>query len=181
MQAKLLAYVGSQPGTRAMDRDAWFTPADLVERARRTMGGIDLDPFSCEAANRVVKAKRFFSEEDSAFGRDWSAIGKVTVFINPPFGRGIMDRACRAFLEKWAAGQISKAVVLVNNATETAWFQSLLKECGAICLVSSRIAFYNDDGKAVSSNTRGQVFLYFGQGVRHFTEQFSDIGVVMTR
>ena len=34
----------------------WYTPESIIELARETMGSIDLDPASCEAANRTVEA-----------------------------------------------------------------------------------------------------------------------------
>jgi hypothetical protein len=34
----------------------WYTPARLVEAARAVLGTIDLDPTSCEVAQRLVKA-----------------------------------------------------------------------------------------------------------------------------
>jgi phage N-6-adenine-methyltransferase len=178
---KKLAYVGRQPGLTAdpRDSDAWFTPAHFIEKARRSMGVIDLDPFSSEEANRVVQAKRIFTKEDSAFGRRWSELGKVTVFMNPPYGRGLVNKAVDQFLACYYDGQVSKAVVLVNNATETAWFQSLAEACDALCLVGKRISFYNTDGKAVSGNTRGQVFLYYDvRGVEAFKQEFSSVGRV---
>jgi predicted RNA methylase len=143
------------------------------------MGSIDLDPFSCAEANKSVRARRFFSKEESAIGRPWCAHGKVTVFMNPPYGRETLRPAIRAFLDAWLDGQISQAIVLVNNATETQWFQSLADECAAMCLVAKRIAFYNTDGKECSGNTRGQIFLYFGHDKKRFKIEFSLIGVVL--
>ncbi|MFB6214860.1 MAG: hypothetical protein ABEI54_03225, partial [Candidatus Bipolaricaulia bacterium] len=43
-----------------------FTPPKIVEAARETMGGIDLDPASCAIANeKLVQAEKFFTEDDN--------------------------------------------------------------------------------------------------------------------
>lgn len=59
-----------------------YTPGHVVEAARATLGEIDLDPASCEAANRVVQAKRYFTKNDNGFIQPWSG----RVFLNPPGG-----------------------------------------------------------------------------------------------
>ena len=59
-----------------------YSPPPVVEAARLTMGGIDLDPASCEAANKIVRAEQFFTAKDNGFGRDWGG----RVFLNPPGG-----------------------------------------------------------------------------------------------
>lgn len=41
-----------------------YSPPDIIEAARRVMGGIDLDPATNKVANRVVKAKRIFTPAD---------------------------------------------------------------------------------------------------------------------
>jgi hypothetical protein len=64
------------------DSDAWFTPPEIIEAARATMGGIDLDPASCARANEHVRATQFFDKEANGFTRPWH--GKV--FLNPPGG-----------------------------------------------------------------------------------------------
>lgn len=61
-----------------------YTPGDVVEAARRTMGGIDLDPASCEIANtRLVRATEFYTERDAGHLQPWWG----RVFLNPPGGR----------------------------------------------------------------------------------------------
>ncbi len=60
-----------------------YTPAHIVERARALMGSIDLDPASCEQANRNIKAGRIFTEQDDGLRHPWE--GKI--FLNPPGGK----------------------------------------------------------------------------------------------
>lgn len=58
------------------------TPPAIVEAAHAVMGGIDLDPASCEKANHYVEAVEFFNQEDNGFRQTWHG----RVFLNPPGG-----------------------------------------------------------------------------------------------
>ena len=171
--ASKLGYVGRVPGTR--DSDAWFTPPRYIALIRRALGGIELDPFSSDAANAVVGADRYFTLERSAFDHEWDA---ATVFMNPPYGVGVIGKAVARFLEQRDRYDFS-GVVLVNNATETKWFHALLSSAAALCLVRGRISFWNADGMARSGNTRGQIFLYFGDNPDGFCDLFAGEGTVV--
>lgn len=176
-----LAYIGAKPkaSTEApRDSSSWFTPSLYTELAKEVMGEIDLDPFSSEEANKHVKAKRFFTIKDDAFKQEWFQ-DQGRVFMNPPYTRQVIDAAAEIFLSHWMQEKITQGIVLVNNATETRWFQALLKESAAICMPDRRIAFENFDGKHVSGNTRGQVFLYFGHKPERFSEVFARVGCVL--
>lgn len=175
-----LAYIGSTPGVKDLKResDAWFTPSLYVELAKEVMGEIDLDPFSSGAANQRIKAKRYFSLDRDAFQHEWFE-EQGRVFMNPPYTRKIIDAAVETFLSNLTQEKITQGIVLVNNATETKWFQALLKDCSAMCLPDRRIAFENIDGKHVSGNTRGQVFFYFGHRTKKFSEIFIKVGTIM--
>ncbi|MBT1449844.1 hypothetical protein KJ365_03045 [Glaciecola sp. XM2] len=179
--SRKLGYIGAVPQQRAdipRDSDSWFTPSTYIDMVRQTIGEIDLDPFSSAQANEVIKAKRYFDETSDAFKQRWfDDLG--TVFMNPPYSRQLINASVDLFIQHWLKGHISQGVVLVNNATETKWFQALLHEASAICLVNKRIAFENRDGKHVSGNTRGQVFFYFGTHTTKFTRTFSRIGAVL--
>jgi hypothetical protein len=66
------------------------TPKEIIERARATMGAIDLDPASSEIFNRNVGALFFHTKEDrmSSFELPWNG----RVWMNHPFSRG--EKAC---------------------------------------------------------------------------------------
>jgi hypothetical protein len=118
----------------------------------------ELVPFSSHVANAHVKAKRYLDVNADAFRQVWFQ-DQGRVFMNSPYSRNIIDAAVAIFLANWLSESISQEIVLVNNATETRRFQSLLRASSALCFPDSRIAIENDDGKQVSGKTRGQAFL----------------------
>lgn len=174
--AKKLGYVGSTPGNR--DSNAWFTPSKYIESVRGGLGGvIDLDPFSSVAANNVVKANKFYTETDDAFTKPWKA---NTLFMNPPYSGKLCSEAVAKFLDEFERGTFKEGVFLVNNSTETKWFQRALGLANAVCFTNHRISFWNADGKAMSGNTRGQAFFYFGKNAKRFVKEFSSHGNTIT-
>lgn len=64
-----------------------YTPPAIVTAARYTLGRIDLDPASCQAANGVVRAKEIFTKDDDGLSRPW--FGRV--FLNPPGGKTVVS------------------------------------------------------------------------------------------
>ncbi|KGJ91576.1 DNA N-6-adenine-methyltransferase [Colwellia psychrerythraea] len=177
---KKLAYIGSKPGDiTSRDSDSWYTPNIYTDMTRKVLGTIDLDPFSSSLANEYVKAERYFDADSNAFKQIWFK-EQGTVFMNPPYSRKLIDKAVEIFLQNISDSSISQAVVLVNNATETKWFQSLTRKSDALCLVDKRIPFESFDGKHSSGNTRGQVFLYYGVNKKAFKKVFKEIGIIIS-
>ncbi len=105
-------------------KDEWYTPAPVIEAARRLMGSIDLDPASCETANQVVKATRYFTISDDALQQDWSG----NVWCNPPFGARLV-RAFHAKLKDSPA--VSKACFL-SPLLDSKHSMAMLQEADAI-------------------------------------------------
>lgn len=70
------------------------SPPDIIEAARRVLGGIDLDPASSAVFNEFVKAERFYTKEDDGLSQPWSG----RVFLNPPSGDN--GKLVKAFWER---------------------------------------------------------------------------------
>ncbi len=64
-----------------------YTPECVYEPARALMGGITLDPASCEEANKRIRALHFIGLPADGLACSWNAFGEPSrVFLNPPGG-----------------------------------------------------------------------------------------------
>lgn len=155
----------------------WYTPREYVEAARAALGSIDLDPASSEIANKTVRAKHFFSITNDGLKQKWGG----NVWMNPPYAQPLISQFAEAVSVKFVSGEINAACVLVNNATETAWFQAMLKAASAVCFPSGRIKFIDKDGNPSGAPLQGQAILYLGDEVGDFTREFSRFGVILRK
>lgn len=166
----------------------WYTPVVYIEAVRELMGDIDLDPASCEEANRIVQAKRYYTEEDDGLAWDWwfdeDEQIPARVFLNPPYGFGEEGKSnqeiwSHRLMGQYKMGFVSEAVLLVNATTEAKWFRPL-KYDYLICFTDYRIRFWNSEK---DQPTQGNAFIYFGPREKKgkFIEMFSRFGVVMER
>jgi ParB family chromosome partitioning protein len=155
----------------------WYTPVEYITAARKVMGQIDLDPASNVTANEIVEAADFFTVETNGLSQSWSG----RVWMNPPYAQPMIADFARKLTDEYRAGDVTEACVLVNNATETEWFQGLLTESAATCFPRTRVKFWHPDRKAKAAPLQGQAVLYLGASRDSFAEHFADFGKVLFR
>jgi ParB family chromosome partitioning protein len=148
----------------------WYTPQKFIDAARDVMGSIDLDPASSEIANNVIHATKFYTEQDNGLEQSWYG----NIWMNPPYNNSLVGDFTKKLIEDLP--KINQACVLVNNATETRWFQKILSVCDVICFVKGRIKFLDVNGEATGSSLQGQVIIYFGNNPDKFKEKFIQFG-----
>lgn len=157
------------------DSDEWYTPRHYIEAARLVLGGIDLDPASCALAQTVVNAGAYFDREHDGLVQEWQATG---LWLNPPYSatQDWVDKAIKEF----DAGHTEAALVLVNNATETRWFQAMLRRF-PVCFPASRLQFWRHDHSDVGARQGQAIFLLSNDRAQagNFTAAFGQFGPVL--
>jgi hypothetical protein len=157
----------------------WFTPEAYLDAARAVLGAIDLDPASTAEANETVRAARFYTAADSglADGNPWAG----RVWLNPPYSHPEIDDFSERLCREWDAGTVTAALVLVNNGTETGWFQEMAKRSAAVCFPRGRLGgeggFWHPI-RGYASPLQGQAVLYLGDEVAAFVREFGRFGYV---
>lgn len=179
-----------------------YTPSEIVEAARATMGSIDLDPASCPLANETVKAKRYFTKEMDGLAWDWYA---DTAFMNHPYGKG--EKACGKKCTKkicaerkhhisedipgnedwinklvfsYRDGRVKQACALVFASTSEDWIEPLLNF--PVCFIHGRVLhptpFTIAAGIKAKGGTKGSAVFYLGPNIDRFHLSFSKLGSV---
>jgi phage N-6-adenine-methyltransferase len=166
LSKSLRAHVANNSGD-----NEWYTPEIYINAARETLGEIDLDPASNPTANEIVKAKTFYTAEDSGLEKEW--VGNV--WMNPPYESRLIGSFIEKLLVHYVKEQIPQAIVLVNNATETQWFQLIAEAARASCFPKGRVKFWHPRKEAVP--LQGQSILYLGQNKERFIQNFHQFGV----
>ncbi len=164
-----------------MSSSEWYTQPKYIEAAREVMGGIDLDPASCAAANTIVKAVRYYTEEQNGLEQEW--YGRV--WLNPPYGRTVKMKAhrkstIRLFTEKlvnsYQSGQVKQAIILATTEVNAAWFYPLWDYL--ICIPDHRVHFIVPEQLHKYCQMFGTSFVYLGPDEARFAEVFSQFGHV---
>lgn len=98
------------------DKSEWCTPMNLYEKLDAEFH-FDLDA-AATFENRLTNA--FFDKESDALTKDWGGKGS-SIFLNPPYGRGIIE----AFVKKafWES-RAGATVVCLLPFSGAKWFRT---------------------------------------------------------
>ena len=151
----------------------WGTPEDIVERARRVMDGITLDPCSESVFQETVQAARHYSlteRGEDGLTLPWAG----NVFLNPPggavpeFWRRALEQPVQQLI--WCGFSVEQLCLLADEIAHPLDF--------SFCMLRKRLGFTRHDGYEGSPSHGNYVC---GLGVVHaaFQREFASLGKVI--
>ncbi len=171
--------------------DEWYTPADILERVRKVLGTIHLDPASCAEANGEVRALHYFDRSADGLSRPW---GAQSVFLNPPggtsSGKSISAKWWVKLMKELVAKRVGHAIFLAFSLESLQTTQR--KGVPALgeflmCVPSQRVRFNSlMAGKMVPGKapSHSNVIAYVPGALDYsqkFIEAFEDKGTILNR
>ena len=125
------------PQKRGRSRQDWATPPNFLTAVKKRLliGEFTFD-LAASPSNRVCEG--FFSIEDDSLSKDWAALGKGWLWLNPPFGDiGPWVRKAREEARKGAS-----IAVLVPASVGSNWWRDYVHQnmCD-VYFLNGRITF----------------------------------------
>jgi phage N-6-adenine-methyltransferase len=118
----------------------WATPQEFFDKLNWRFGPFDLDP--CASIHNT-KCANFYTEAEDGLSKDWTG---HTVFVNPPYGRGIEDWIEKSRLS--AQQENTKVVMLIPARTDTKYWHDHVMKASEIHFVKGRLKFGDSNNSA---------------------------------
>lgn len=110
----------------------WATPREFF-RKLDSQFAFTLDP--CARSHNAVCSK-YYTPEDDGLLQDWSG---NTVFVNPPYGRGIGQWVKKSYEEGCKDG--TTVVMLIPARTDTKYWHEYAMKADEVRLIKGRLKF----------------------------------------
>jgi hypothetical protein len=162
------------------ETNEWYTPPLVIRMVKNVFcGNIDLDPASCEYAQRWIQADQWFGKSDDGLSQAWHG----NVFLNPPYGKtgnkSNQDIWARYLLGEYRHGDVRSAILLTKCVPGYVWWDNMFHDWPiAVCITRGRIKFVSPSGR-VGRSKSASCFWYFGDDLLRFEEVFSSMGRIV--
>lgn len=171
----------------------YYTPHAIVDPIRSALGGFDLDPASCLAANQFIQAANYYTRQKNGLILPWW--GKI--WMNSPYGIqttkptwSTCPYCFGGYSNKWIwlerlvsqyrTGLVTEAAALVTASTGDVWFRRFIWNAADAILFPPRINFVDGHGRAIRGQPGASAIAYYGRRRRRFAKYTRHLGPCMT-
>jgi len=118
----------------------WSTPPDFFHKLNMKFGPFNLDPCATPYNTKCVN---FFTKPEDGLSKSWQG---HTVFVNPPYGRGIGAWIQKAYEE--AQDPDTKVVMLIPARTDTKYWHDYIMKAEMVFFIKGRLKFGDSQNSA---------------------------------
>ena len=118
----------------------WATPTEFFTKLDWRFGPFNLDPCADSSNTKCVN---FFTETEDGLSKEWKG---HTVFVNPPYGRGIDKWIQKGFKE--SRDPDTKVVMLIPARTDTRYWHDYVMRADEVYFVKGRLKFGDSENSA---------------------------------
>lgn len=123
-------------------RDDWPTPDWLFRLLDHELGPFTLDAAASDDNTKVPG--RYYTIEDDGLAQPWTG----RVFVNPPYGKGVIDQWVTRAIQAVRQGEASVVVLVVPARPGSRWFTQLIEHAVEVRFVTGRVTFAGADKPA---------------------------------
>lgn len=153
-----------------------YTQPHIIEAVRKAMGGITLDPASCEAAQAIVKATHWIGLPNDGKAASWFG----NVWVNWPYSRENNPLWSDKIIEEYVHnGDVIAICSITWLSGSSNWFQAMHDNCDAYCILNQRPRFIDAATmQEMPKAMKDGIVWYFGHDVRRFAEALREFGSI---
>lgn len=168
----------------SMESAEYYTPSWYINKVKQLYNGvITLDPASCELAQNIVQAEKYYTKKDNGLSKIWFG----DVFVNPPYcdeegsRKALVPLWIDKAIDEYMNGNVNQMVILVNAKFGYNWFNYLVRKAKVVIAHTDRMAFITPkDMKPTKPSRQPQATAYFGHcSSDKFMACFGDLGYVL--
>jgi phage N-6-adenine-methyltransferase len=128
--------IATAPRAKTETKQDYGTPKDFLSAVERRFGPLAID-LACTRENAVTNTGFYYPEVDS-LQQDWAALGRVNLWLNPPF-KNIEPWAAKLAAEcQWRQGL---ALFLTPASIGTDWFLQHVRGKAMVLGLTPRMTF----------------------------------------
>lgn len=133
----------------------WYTPADVLDWFWARWGPFDADPCSSPTSLAWARVEHRLTVADDGLVTRWPG---TRAFVNPPYGRGHLDRWADRGWRAVAGLEVERAALLVPLRPSSAWCRLALDRGAILDPVPWRIRFLEPQPDGTLLRTSGALF-----------------------
>ena len=118
----------------------WATPQEFFDKLDWRFGPFDLDP--CANPSNT-KCANFYTETEDGLSKSWEG---HTVFVNPPYGRGIDKWIKKGYDE--SRSEDTRVTMLIPARNDTRYWHQYVMKADEVYFVKGRLKFGDSENSA---------------------------------